>query len=291
MVAVETSNCGNTVETWSIQEEDFNYFCGFLKTACGISLAPNKQYLVSTRLKRILDEHQVPTLKALVSEMETKANSGLRDRVIDAMTTNETYWFRDGYPFEYLQDELLPEWVDEGRKTIRIWSAACSSGQEPYSLAIACNNFLKQNPTRPIKVEIFATDLSQSMLDTAAEGVYDKFSMSRGMPEATLKTYFQEKEPGRLWQLNDSVRKLVKFRSVNLLDSYSLLGQFDIIYCRNVLIYFSRETKLDIMTRLHEALNPNGILCLGSSEGISGLNDRYQMLQCQPGIMYRKVNH
>ena len=269
--------------------QEFNEFAQFLQDACGISLGPNKQYLVATRINRILLDNGIHSLGALLPKLAQPSCANLRNQIIDAMTTNETYWFRDAYPFEYLKDSLLPELFANKNNSgeIRIWSAACSTGQEPFSLSMVVEEYKQKNLGYcPLNIKILATDLSGTALEVAQKSIYDKLSMARGLTSDRMQRFFRP-HTGTAWQVIPAVRQRVEFRSMNLLDNYQLLGKFDIIFCRNVLIYFSAQLKHDILTRLHAALNPNGILCLGSSEGLSNIPNLFDMIQCSPGIMYR----
>ena len=271
-----------------LEPAEFEKFRVFLKEACGISLAENKQYLVTTRIRKILLDNNISCLIDLVEQMKNARHSGLRQQVIDAMTTNETFWFRDTYPYEYLKATLLPE-VQEQKAMggIKIWSAACSSGQEPYSLSMTIEEYRRINMgVLPRQVDIVATDLSSSILDQAKSGEYDKMQVLRGLSKERLDAFF-DKLPDEMWRIKPMVTNRVQFKSLNLMDSYSVLGKFDIIYCRNVLIYFSAELKQDILTRMHAVLKPGGMLVLGSSEGLAGAAGLFDMVHCNPGIMYR----
>lgn len=274
----------------NMDQHDFDHFRQFLQEASGICLAQNKQYLVSTRIRRILSENDVPSLTQLIDSLRNNRNAALREHVIDAMTTNETFWFRDGYPFEYLKSSLLREIQvreDTGHE-IRIWSAACSSGQEPYSIAMAVEEFQQQTYGNKKNISILATDLSASMLKQATQGVYDKLSIARGLSHQRLEKFFIPLG-GDNWQIKPQLKQRVEYRLVNLLDSYSNLGRFDVIFCRNVLIYFSNELKQSVLRRLHAVLKPGGYLCLGSSEGLGDSMEMFDMVHCNPGIMYRAV--
>lgn len=268
--------------------QDFQVFREFLEKACGIVLGDNKQYLVASRLNRLLEQQGIKSLGELVTRIQTQPRSGLRELVVDAMTTNETLWFRDVYPFEVLKNRLLPEFIkaNPGQRP-RIWSAACSSGQEPYSLSMAIDEFERSNPGQLRGgCQIIATDLSGGILTAAKSAEYDSLSIARGLSSERLTRYFDQTTPGR-WVVKQPIRSRVEFRAMNLLDSYSMLGKFDIVFCRNVLIYFSAELKKDILKRIHGTLKPGGYLMLGASEALNGLPDLYQMVQCSPGIVYK----
>ncbi len=276
-------------ERHKLEQGEFEYFRQFLQQACGIFLGENKQYLVATRIRGILLENNLDSLTAVVDEMKRSRHSRLREKVIDAMTTNETFWFRDNYPFEYLKNTLLEQLqAQPGAGSIRIWSAACSSGQEPYSISMAVEEHRRRfGPGSPRAVQIVATDLSNTMLAQALRGEYDNLSLSRGLSAERLQAFFDQCGEDR-WRLKPAVRERIDFRALNLMDPFVGLGKFDIIYCRNVLIYFSGELKRDILRRLHGALKPGGLLFLGSSEGLAGETGLFEMVHCNPGIVYRE---
>ncbi|MFO7705184.1 MAG: protein-glutamate O-methyltransferase CheR [Halopseudomonas sp.] len=268
--------------------KDFQVFREFLEKACGIVLGDNKQYLVASRLNRLLEQHQIKSLGELVSRIQAQPRAGLREAVVDAMTTNETLWFRDAYPFEVLKNRLIPEFIkaNPGQR-LRIWSAACSSGQEPYSLSMSIDEFDRTNLGQfRGGAQIVATDLSGGILTAAKSADYDSLSVARGLSAERLARYFDQSAPGR-WTVKQPIRSRVEFRALNLLDSYAMLGKFDIVFCRNVLIYFSADLKKDILKRMHATLKPGGYLVLGASEALNGLPELYQMVQCSPGIVYQ----
>jgi len=269
-------------------DQDFQLFREFLEKACGIVLGDNKQYLVSSRLNRLLEQEGIKSLGELVRRIQTHPRSGLRESVVDAMTTNETLWFRDAYPFEVLKNRLIPEFIkgNPGQR-LRMWSAACSSGQEPYSLSMAIEEFERSNLGQlRAGAQIVATDLSGGILAAAKSAEYDSLSVGRGLSQDRLLKYFDQKVSGR-WTVKPPLRSRVEFRALNLLDSYAGLGKFDIVFCRNVLIYFSADVKKDILKRIHATLKPGGYLMLGASEALNGLPELYQMVQCSPGIVYQ----
>ena len=271
----------------TLANQDFQLFRDFLEKACGIVLGDNKQYLVSSRLNRLLEQEGIANLGELVKRIQAQPRGGLREAVIDAMTTNETLWFRDSYPFELLIRQILPTLATRQRR-IRIWSAACSSGQEPYSIAMSLLEYQRKNPgAGSLSAEILATDLSSNMLRKCEEGAYDELSLARGLSAERRQRYFQQHASGML-QVKPEVRRMVSFRSLNLLHSYSSLGKFDIVFCRNVLIYFSTELKQKILQQIAAQLNPGGILFLGASESVAAAADCYRMVKCNPGLYYTK---
>lgn len=267
---------------------DFDQFRVFLEKSCGILLGNNKQYLVSSRLNKLMEQQGLKSLGDLVRKIQAQPHSGLREQVVDAMTTNETLWFRDAYPFEVLKSRVLPEMFKNAPgQRLRIWSAACSSGQEPYSLSMTIDEYERSNPSLGrAGVQIVATELSSTMLAACKAAEYDSLAIARGLSTERLQRYFDVKAPGR-WVVKPAVRSRVEFRALNLLDSYAVLGKFDIVFCRNVLIYFSADVKKDILRRIHATLKPGGYLFLGASEALNGLPELYQMVQCSPGIIYK----
>lgn len=270
-----------------ITPQEYEAFKTFLQDACGILLGENKQYLVKSRLRRIMEENKLHTLGDLLERVKRSGRSSLKEVVIDAMTTNETLWFRDNHPFRILQDKLLPEFGDrKGTQSLRIWSAACSTGQEPYSVGMIIEEYRRQRPGKLRDVKITATDISKSVLEVARRGEYEMIAIGRGLSPERQKQFFTPAMNGS-WQIRPQIKSMVEFREMNLLERY-MLGKFDIVMCRNVLIYFSAELKKDILTRIHATLNPGGYLILGASESLNGLPHLYEMVQCHPGIIYRK---
>ncbi|MDZ5601546.1 protein-glutamate O-methyltransferase CheR [Pseudomonas sp. RP23018S] len=267
---------------------DFEQFRVFLEKACGILLGDNKQYLVSSRLNKLMEQQGIKSLSELTQRIQTQPRSGLREQVVDAMTTNETLWFRDSYPFEVMKNRVIPEFIKNNPgQRLRIWSAACSSGQEPYSLSMTIDEFERSNLGQlKMGSQIVATDLSSLMLNNCRTGEYDSLAIARGLSPDRLQRYFDSKGAGR-FAVKPPIRSRVEFRSFNLLDSYAALGKFDVVFCRNVLIYFSAQVKKDILMRIHGTLKPGGYLFLGASEALNGLPDHYQMVQCSPGIIYQ----
>lgn len=263
--------------------EEYRNFQQFLEKACGIVLGDNKHYLVSSRLNRLMRESNIPTLQVLVDNLNKSSASALRTKVIEAMTTNETLWFRDTYPFQILSQTIFDEFKQQRKASVRIWSAACSSGQEPYSISMIADEFARHNGG--LKVEVVATDISQAILNEAKLAKYDALALARGLSEERKLQYFSPL--GDQWQVNANIRSRVTFREANLLQSYSALGKFDVIFCRNVLIYFSAESKKDILARMAQSLNPRGFLLLGASESIAQYSDKFEMVRASSGVVYR----
>ncbi len=274
-----------------IKHEEYEDFRRFLEDACGILLGENKHYLVQSRLGRLVSTGGVGSLGDLVGRLRREPAGGpLREQVIEAMTTNETFWFRDNHPFAILSNQILPDLAQRKQRTPTIWSAACSTGQEPYSISITVQDYLAKNPGAFSDVRITATDISPAVLAEARTGYYDAMAVARGLPAEVRSRYFQRDTAHweERWRLREDVRNRVRFTQGNLLASYSSLGRFDVIFCRNVLIYFSTESKVDILKRMCASLNPGGYLLLGASEAITQYSNEFDMVRCNPGVVYQK---
>ncbi len=269
--------------TDTLSTEDFSRFCDFLQRASGIKLSENKQYLVSSRLNRLLDLNKIPSLKTLLETIQKPGQNILLQQVVDAMTTNETNWFRDEYPFKILVEKLLPEIAPNGGG--RLWCAACSSGQEPFSIAMSLEENRHRMGGYNKHVEIIATDISHQILDQAKTGEYDSLAIARGLSSERKQRFFDNND--NVSRLKSNIRNKIKFSKLNLKENYAAMGKFDIIFCRNVLIYFSEELKRDIIQRLSKSLKPGGYLFLGASESASGFSDAFEMVRCNPGIVYK----
>ncbi|MEM7652291.1 MAG: protein-glutamate O-methyltransferase CheR, partial [Pseudomonadota bacterium] len=228
-----------------MKDADFQLYADLLKTRSGLVIGPDKVYLLESRLLPIARREELGDLSGLADAIRTKRPEALIAAVTEAMTTNESFFFRDIRPFDQFRDHVLPAVMSarNAHKKIRIWSAACSSGQEPYSLAM----ILKELGPKVAgwTFEIVATDLSAQMVRRAKEGVYTQFEVQRGLPITMLVKYF--KQEGDKWRITDDIRRMVTYREFNLLGDYSGLGQFDIVFCRNVLIYFDQTTKGEVL--------------------------------------------
>ncbi|HHH48107.1 MAG TPA: protein-glutamate O-methyltransferase CheR [Gammaproteobacteria bacterium] len=276
---------GNAIPAQSLSSEDYNAFRSFLEEASGIVLGDNKHYLVTSRLARLMKEQGIESFGVLMQHI--KRDGKLRHRIMDAMTTNETSWFRDNYPFDILKEQLLPEFARKQARQVRIWSAASSTGQEAYSLSMIVSEYLQKRPgSLPANgVQILGTDISPTVLEQARSGIYEGVAASRGLSEERKRRFFIQTGAG--WQVKDEIRKRVSFRELNLMQSYTALGKFDVIYCRNVLIYFSAELKRDILARMARTLNPGGFLVLGGSESISSYSEDFELVRWRNGVIYR----
>ncbi|WP_139349795.1 CheR family methyltransferase [Thioalkalivibrio denitrificans] len=270
----------------AIEPQDYEDFRLFLERSCGLVLGDNKHYLVTSRLSRLMDEFSVSSVSELLRLLKSGKRAGLRERVIEAMTTNETYWFRDVFPFEILRNQILPDLGKRGVNPVKIWSAACSSGQEAYSISMTVSELQQTRPGVVRDVQIVGTDISTAIVREAREATYDDLAVARGLSPERRDRFLVRKE--KRWQVRPEIRARASFREFNLLDSFTLLGRFDIIFCRNVLIYFSAESKRDILSRMAGTLNPGGYLFLGASESMANYSDAFEMLRCNPGVVYRK---
>lgn len=268
-----------------IAANEYDIFRRYLEDACGIVLGENKHYLVTSRLKRVTEEFSFPNLSVMMTTLVKGQDRHLREKVIDAMTTNETMWFRDVYPFEIFKKELLPE-LAKNNAPIKIWSAASSTGQEAYSISMSTSEFQQSNPGKlTSNIEIVGTDISQTVVNKAKSGSYDELSVVRGLSPQRRDKFFSKKQDD--WIINTDITKRTRFTELNLLSNYSLLGKFDIIFCRNVLIYFSAEMKKDILERMAAILKPGGTLILGGSESPTGYTKKFVMKRYPDGVVYR----
>lgn len=261
---------------------DFDQICKLLRQESGLVLSPDKAYLLESRLLPVARKWKLATFDDLAKALRTNADAGLVRDVVDAMTTNESFFFRDIRPFEQFKELVLPALLKNraDQKRIRIWSAACSSGQEPYSLAMMLAELTGK--LAGWQIEIVATDISGEMLIRAREGIYTRFEVQRGLPINLLVRYF--KQVGERWQISDKLRGMVNYREFNLLADPAPLGRFDVVFCRNVLIYFDQETKAKVLEGVADQMPNDGYLFLGGAETVLGLTDRFQLLAGQRGI-------
>lgn len=252
---------------------DYEYLRKLLKDHSGLDLSADKQYLIESRLLPLSRKAGLSGISALVQKMKGGATS-ITAGVVEAMTTNETFFFRDKVPFDHFRDSIMPEILHAraNRRSIRIWCAAGSTGQEPYSLAMCLKEM--SAAVAGCRIEILATDLSQEVIEKSKAGIYSQFEVQRGLPIQMLVKYF--KQTAELWQINADIRAMIQHRQLNLLHDFSQLGVFDVIFCRNVLIYFDQDTKINIFNRLAKATEPGGFLVLGAAETMVGLTDIFK---------------
>jgi chemotaxis protein methyltransferase CheR len=260
---------------------EYEYLRKFLRDHSGLDLSADKQYLIESRLLPLARKANLSGIGELVQKLQA-GSSALVTSVVEAMTTNETFFFRDKVPFDHFRDTIMPEIIKAraGRKSVRIWCAAGSTGQEPYSLAMC----LKEMGAALAgwRIEIIATDLSQEVLEKSKAGIYSQFEVQRGLPIQMLVKYF--KQTGETWQISPELRAMIQHRQLNLLHDFSQLGSFDVIFCRNVLIYFDQETKVNIFNRLARQIEPDGFLVLGAAETVVGLTDAFRPIPERRGL-------
>jgi chemotaxis protein methyltransferase CheR len=267
---------------------DYDYLRGVLKQRSGLDLSADKQYLVESRLVPLARKTGLAGIPELVQKMKSGAEV-LTTEVVEAMTTNETFFFRDKVPFDHLRDTILPALLQSraSRKSLRIWSAACSTGQEPYSIAMCLKE--KAAQLAGWRIEIVGTDLSQEVLDKSRAGIYSQFEVQRGLPIQLLVKYFAQ--IGELWQLNSEIRGMVQYRQLNLLQDFSGLGKFDVVFCRNVLIYFDQQTKTQIFERIARVTEPDGMLMLGAAESVVGITNAFRPFPDKRGLYQPSVGN
>jgi len=254
----------------------------FLKRRSGLVLADEKQYLVESRLLPVARKNGLGSISELVAVLRKPGAPALEETVVEAMTTNESFFFRDKTPFEHFKETMIPHLLTAraAKRHVRIWCAAASTGQEPYSLAM----ILKEMAPKLAgwRFEIIATDLSNEVLSKAKSGLYTQFEVQRGMPVQMLVKYFTQQ--GDMWQIAPELRAMIQWRKLNLLESFSILGQFDIVFCRNVLIYFDLMAKVDVLTRAQRQMPEDGFLVLGAAETVIGLTDAFKPIADKRGL-------
>ncbi len=262
--------------------EDFDMFSVMLKQRSGLVLTKDKAYLLESRLMPVARKWNLKDLEELAGVIRTRKDEAVIKDVTEAMTTNESSFFRDQKPFDQFKAVVLPHLLQAraAKKHIRIWSAACSSGQEPYSLLmLMAEEGVKLAGWR---IEIIATDISSEMVAKAKAGIYTQFEVQRGLPITHLVKYF--KQVGDKWQINEDLRSKIQFREFNLLTDMAPLGQFDVIFCRNVLIYFDQPTKGKVLDNMAKLLPPDGVLYLGGAETVLGVTEKFKPMEGQRGL-------
>jgi chemotaxis protein methyltransferase CheR len=261
---------------------DFEYIAQLLYQRSGLVITQEKAYLLESRLNPVARKWDLDSVDALIGALRTKKDEQLSVDVTEAMTTNESFFFRDSRPFEQFKDIVLPHLLvaRAAHKRIRIWSAACSSGQEPYTLAM----ILKEEAARLAgwRIEIVATDLSKEILDKAKQGLYSQFEVQRGLPITLLMKYFAQE--GEKWRVSEEIRHMVSYKPFNLLTSPAALGHFDVVFCRNVLIYFDQATKGQVLARIAQIMPADGFLYLGGAETVLGVSDSFEVVPGQRGV-------
>jgi len=257
-----------------VTPSDYEFLRKLLKERSGLDLSTDKQYLVESRLVPLARKVGLSGISELVQKMKSGSAEAVTADVVEAMTTNETFFFRDKTPFDHLKDTMMPALLQArtARRSLRIWCAASSTGQEPYSIAMCLKEL---GPALAgWKLDILATDLSQGVLEKSRAGIFSQFEVQRGLPIQLLVKYFSQ--VGDMWQLNADIRAMVQHRQLNLLQDFAHLGTFDIIFCRNVLIYFDQDTKVTIFERLARVIEGDGFMVLGAAESVVGISDVFK---------------
>ena len=261
---------------------DFEFLANLLKGKSGLMLTPDKVYLLESRLTPLARRRGMDTLDALVQKLRLGGDPTLIKDVTEAMTTNESFFFRDSTPFDLFKNHIMPAMnkARADKRKLRIWCAAASTGQEPYSLAM----LLKENAVKWAgwKIEIIGTDICTQVLEKARLGEYSQFEVQRGLPITLLMKYFEQ--DGDVWRITKDIRDMVSYRPFNLLDSFTALGSFDVIFCRNVLIYFDQPTKTGVLERMSRTLAKDGTLLLGAAETVLGITEAFRPVRGQRGL-------
>jgi chemotaxis protein methyltransferase CheR len=265
-----------------VTPHDYDYLRRLLRERSGLVLAADKQYLVESRLLPVARRAGLAGLPDLVQRLRTANTEALAVEVVEAMTTNESFFFRDKIPFEHFRDTIIPTLMTAraAQRRIRVWCAASSTWQEPYSLAMSLKEM--GEATSGWRIEIIATDLSNEVLEKAKAGIYSQFEVQRGLPIQLLIKYFTQN--GDTWQIAPDIRAMVQFRPLNLLGDFAHLGAFDVVFCRNVLIYFDQGTKTDVLERLARVTDRDGYLVLGAAETVVGLTETFKPIQERRGL-------
>lgn len=262
--------------------EDFDMFSTLLKQRSGLVLTPDKAYLLESRLMPVARKWNMKGLEELASTVRTRRDEALLRDITEAMTTNESSFFRDQKPFDQFRQVVLPRMLEAraAKRSIRIWSAACSSGQEAYSLSMLLTD--EAAKLAGWRIEIVGTDISGEMVERAKAGIYTQFEVQRGLPITHLVKHF--KQNGDKWQISPQLRQMASFREWNLLGDLSALGQFDIVFCRNVLIYFDQPTKAKVLESIARQMPQDGVLYLGGAETVLGITEKFKPVEGQRGL-------
>ena len=264
-----------------MNSQDFEFVSQLLRKRAGIVLTGDKRYLLESRLAPLARKEGLPSIDDLIHVVRARREERLINQVVDVMTTNETFFFRDKTPFEHLREAILPVLGNARRgNRIRIWCAGCSTGQEPYSIAM----MLDQTPqlTGGVPVEIVGTDISDRCLERARQGLFTQFEVQRGLPIQMLMQYFTQQDDH--WRISERLRQQVVFKKHNLIDVNYALGKFDLVFCRNTLLYFDGPTKSEVLERISSQMNPGAFLMLGASESVTGLSTNFEATQDRRGL-------
>lgn len=285
-----------------LSKQEFDLLRSYINEVCGLTIHQDKNYLVRQRLEPLVLKAKCSSFYDYYQKLIQAASPQAKKEVIEAITTNETFFFRDNHPFEAFRNVILPELgkkvyerkeraVERKGAKVRIWSAASSTGQEAYTLAMLTDEYIWANSYRGISrddFEFMATDISSEVLAKAITGKYNQIEIQRGLPPAYRAKYFEQEEDG--WRIKDEIRSMVEFRQINLTQHFTMLGGFDVIFCRNVLIYFSNEANVRIFDQFHQMISEKGYLILGSTENVYGTTEHFESNQIGETLVYRKRN-
>lgn len=270
-----------------LQPEEHKTLAQYIYSLCAVTLDESKGYLIESRLASLVEETGCGSYGAFVQRAKTDSTRGLERRIIDAITTNETFFFRDTTPFDLLRHRLIPDLIDRHARTgssrIRIWSAACSTGQELYSIAILLKELL--GDTERYGVRLLGTDISDDAVARASRGRYSPIEISRGLTDAQRNKYFASADGG--WQIRDEIRAMASFKKLNLMSDFSTLGRFDVIFCRNVAIYFTERDRISLFGRMERALEANGCLVIGAMESLNGICPQFESKRHLRSVYYQ----
>lgn len=274
-----------------IAPAEVQLFSKYIYGLCGINIEASKAYLLETRLGKLLESEKCDSFTTFYYKAKADTTKLLEKQIIDAITTNETLFFRDATPFDLLRHKIVPEMIDHrstavpkgSQVPLRIWSAACSTGQEIYSIAIVLRELL--GPNHNYSIKLLGTDISDAAIKQASYGAYNKFEIERGLPQEKLHRYFSPH--GEMWKISDEIRAMANFRKFNLMESFSSLGKFDIIFCRNVAIYFLLEDRIKVFNKIADSLEMDGYLIIGATESLTGVCPRFIPKRHLKSIFYQ----
>jgi len=285
MLLTSSNNYSSGEISKNYADSGFMIFAAWLQKTCGMVIKTERKYLAQSKLKLQLEQYG--NFYNLTQALKDNPHSTIAAQIIEIMTTNETMWFRDAYPFTVLNELIFPQ-MKAGMP--RIWSAASSSGQEAYSIAITAAEYARLNGTN-FAAQIVATDISRQVLTQAKSGIYSDLELKRGLNANYLQRYFVPEIASKKWQIKPNLKQMVEFRYFNLLDNFGALGLFDVIFCRNVLIYFDQNTKKNILQKLYLSLKKGGFLILGASESLAeaSLMAKFKLIECKPHLIYQAI--
>jgi chemotaxis protein methyltransferase CheR len=274
-----------------ITREEHDLFCQYIRDLSGINLDGSKTYLLETRLATLLDQERCSCFAELHHKAKQPGGEALRQKIIDRICTNETFFFRDKGPFDLLQHKIIPDLIDARKAAssgffptpIRIWSAACSTGQEIYSIAIVLRELL--HDLKGYRIRLLGTDLSNTAIARASRGEYNRFEIKRGLPDAMLKKHFTC--TGDAWKINDDIRGMVSFRKINLTTPFAGLGKFDIVFCRNVGVYFNMADRKRLFHNIERVMEKDGYLIIGATESLINVDPRFQPKRYLRSVFYQ----